>query len=115
MAQDEVLTNKVRDALAEISDVEEKKMFGGLMFMVNGKMCISVGIDRIMCRIDPAIHNEVVKRKGCRTVTMKGRKYIGYVHVDKEAIKTKKDFDYWIGLALDYNRRAIASPKRKNR
>lgn len=113
MAHDEVLTNRVRDALAHISNVEEKKMFGGLMFMVNGKMCISVGKDRIMCRIDPAIHNEVVKRKGCRTVTMKGRRYIGYVHVDKEVLKTKKGLDYWVGLALDYNKKAIASTKKK--
>jgi TfoX/Sxy family transcriptional regulator of competence genes len=114
MANDEVLTRRVRDALSDIRDVEEKKMFGGLMFMVNGKMCISIGKDRIMCRIDPAIHEEVVKRKGCRTVNMKGRKYIGYVHIDKEALKSKKDFDYWVGLALDYNKRAKASTKRKS-
>ena len=115
MAQDEALTKRVRDALSEISDVEEKKMFGGLMFMVNGKMCISVGKDRIMCRIDPEIHNEAVKRKGCRTVMMKGRKYTGYVHVDKEVIKTKTDFDYWIGLALDNNKRAKQSTKKAKR
>ena len=112
MAHDEVLTNRMRDALAHISDVVEKKMFGGLVFMVNGKMCISVGNDRIMCRIDPAIHNEVVKRKGCRTVMMKERKYIGYVHVDKEVIKTKKDFDYWIALVLEYNKRTKPSKKK---
>jgi TfoX/Sxy family transcriptional regulator of competence genes len=113
MANDEALTNRVRHALVKIHDVEEKKMFGGLMFMVNGKMCISVGKDRIMCRIDPAIHNDALKRKGCRTVTMKGRKYIGYVHVDKEAVKTKKDFEYWIGHALDYNKKPNASIKKK--
>src|SRR5215470_713352 len=113
MTQDEALTIRVRAALAKISDVEEKKMFGGLMFMVNGKMCISVGKDRIMCRIDPAIHDEVVKRKGCQTVTMKGRTYIGYVHVDKKVVKTKKDFDYWIALALEYNKKAKPSTKGK--
>src|SRR5262245_50036596 len=115
MAENADLTNKVRGALAEIRDVKEKKMFGGLMFMVNGKMCISVGKDRIMCRIDPAIHEEAVKRKGCRTVTMKGRKYIGYVHVDQEAVKSKKDFDFWVALALDYNKRARASTKKKKK
>ena len=112
MAEDADLTARVRTALADIRDVEEKKMFGGLMFMVNGKMCISVGKDRIMCRIDPAIHNDIVKRKGCTTVTMKVRKYIGYVHVDKKVLKTKKQLDYWIDLALDYNKRAKPS-KRK--
>ena len=53
--------------------VEEKKMFGGLTFMVRGKMCVSVGKDRIMCRIDPAIHDAAIQRQGCRSVVMKGR------------------------------------------
>ena len=56
-----------------------------------------------MCRIDPAIHDTALKRKGCRTVVMKGRQYRGYVHVEADAVKTKGDLDYWIGLALDYN------------
>jgi len=64
-----------------------------------------------MCRIDPAIHEEVIKRKGCRTVIMKGHEYTGYVYVNEDSIKNKKDFDYWIGPALDYNRRAKASKK----
>jgi len=65
-----------------------------------------------MCRIDPAFHEEVIKRKGCRTVIMRGREYKGYVHVDKDRIKNKKDFDYWIGLALEYNKKAKASKKK---
>lgn len=88
-------------------------MFGGLAFMVNGKMCINVGKDRLMCRIDPAMHEKALKRKGCRTVMMKGRDYIGYVYVYEEGLKIKKDFDYWIKLALDYNERAKASAKKK--
>jgi TfoX/Sxy family transcriptional regulator of competence genes len=114
MAYNEKLTNRVREALADVPDVEEKKMFSGITFMVNGKMCISAGNDRIMCRIDPAIHEEAIKRKGSRTVEMKGRKYKGYVYVNEDGIKTKKDFDYWIGLSLEFNDRAKASkPARK--
>ncbi len=109
MAYNEKLTNRVREALIDIPNVEEKKMFSGITFMVNGKMCISVGDERIMCRIDPAIHEEVIERKGCRTVKMKGREYKGYVYVSEDSIKTKKDFDYWISLALDFNKLAKAS------
>lgn len=114
MAYNEKITNRVREALKSVSNIEEKKMFGGIAFMVNGKMCVSVGNDRIMCRIDPVIHEEVIKRTGCRTVEMKGREYKGYVYINAEGMKTKKDFDYWIALALDFNKKARASkPARK--
>jgi len=83
--------------------------------MVNGKMCVSVGKDRLMCRIDPAIHDSVLGRPGCRPVVMKGRSYSGYVHVNETALKTKKAFDYWIGLALDYNANAKVAARRKPR
>jgi hypothetical protein len=84
--------------------------------MVNGKMCISVGDDRIMCRIDPNIHDEVVVRKGARSVQMKGREYRGYVYVNEDGIKAKKDFDFWVNLSLEFNKRAKASkPKAKNK
>ena len=111
MPPDEMLLHRVRAALKRASDVEEKKMFGGLMFMVRGKMCISVGRDRLMCRIDPAIHDAALERKGCRTMTMKGREYRGYVHIDREAVKSSRDLGYWIGLALDYNTKVDASAK----
>jgi TfoX/Sxy family transcriptional regulator of competence genes len=115
MAINEVLAHRVRAALAHVPRVQEKKMFGGLAFMVNGKMCISAGKDRLMFRIDPAIHENVLKRKGCRTVVMKGREYKGYVYVNEEGMRTKKDFDRWIGLALDYNKEAKASTRKKKK
>jgi len=113
MAYNEFLTDRLRAALARIPRVVEKKMFGGITFMVNGKMCITAGEDRIMCRIDPAIHEKALERKGCRTVMMKGREYKGYVYVSEEEMRTEEDFDYWIGLALDYNKKAKASKKVK--
>ncbi|MCB0176067.1 MAG: TfoX/Sxy family protein [Anaerolineae bacterium] len=113
MAYNEILTNRVRAALAHIPQVEEKKMFGSLAFMVNGKMCINVGQDRIMSRIDPELHEQALQRHGTQTVVMGGREYKGYIYINEEAIKSEDDFDYWIGLALDYNKRAKASTKRK--
>lgn len=100
---DNPLAERIRAALGSISDVEEKKMFGGIAFMVNGKMCVTAGKNRIMCRIDPAIHQEALKKKGVKTVTMNGREYKGFVHVSEEAVRSKKDLYYWIDLALKHN------------
>ena len=97
--------------MARVPHVSEKRMFGSLAFMVRGKMCITARTDRIMCRIDPALHDAVLKRKGSRTVVMKGREYRGYVYVDAASLRTKAALSYWVDLALSYNE-AIASPKR---
>jgi TfoX/Sxy family transcriptional regulator of competence genes len=115
MAYNQVLKDRVQTALAHTSHVEEKKMFGGVAFMVNGKMCINVGKDRIMFRIDPAIHEQAVKRKGCRTVTMRGREYRGFVYINEDRLRLKRDLDYWIGLSLDFNNKAKASKKQKKK
>ena len=112
MAYNEKLAEKLRSALTHLSNVEEKKMFRGITFMVDGKMCVSVSNDEIMCRIDPGLHDVVVNKKGCRPVIMRGREYRGFVYVNEEGIKTKKNFDYWIGLALEFNKRAKASKKK---
>jgi hypothetical protein len=101
MAYNEKSANRIRIALSHLPNVKEKKMFGGLAFMVDNKMCITAGANRIMCRIDPAIHKEAISKKGCNTVIMGAREYKGYVHVNEDSIKNKKDFDYWIGLALE--------------
>jgi TfoX/Sxy family transcriptional regulator of competence genes len=113
MAYNEKLTNWLRGALAHLPDVEEKKMFRGVAFMVAGKMCISVGNDEIMCRIDPALHEDSLKKAGCRPVIMKGREYKGYVYVNEAALKTKKQLNYWVELALSFNPKAKASKKTK--
>ena len=84
MAYNEKLTNRVREALAGVSNIEEKKMFRGVTFMVNGKMCISAGDDEMMCRIDPDVHEAAIERKGCRAMEMKGRQYKGYVLINEE-------------------------------
>ena len=83
--------------------VEEKRMFGSVAFMVNGKLCISARESRIMCRIDPAVRADLVARKGCRPMAMNGRDYKGYVFVDKAALQTDRDLRFWVGLALDFN------------
>ena len=102
-ARDESLVNRVRAGLEDVSGVEEKKMFGSTAFMVNGKMCMSARAGRIMCRIDPALHDGLVKTKGCRVVVMGGRKYLGYVYVDAEAVGTRRALNRWIKRAVKFN------------
>lgn len=113
MAYNEKLANRVREALADMPNVEEKLMFNGLTFMLNNKMCVSVSRDELMCRIDPEKTDEVVELNGVRPMTMKGKTMPGYVYVSEESYTTKKDFDFWINLCLDYNPKAKISKKRK--
>jgi TfoX/Sxy family transcriptional regulator of competence genes len=113
MSYNEKIADRVREALVHLPNVEEKKMFRGVTFMVNGKMCINVVEDEMMCRIDPLLHEAVVEMRGCRTMKMKNREYKGFVLIDEEGMKTKKEFDYWVSLALEFNTRAKAAPKKK--
>ena len=103
MANTPDLITRTRDALSGVPDVVEKKMFGSTGFMVRGKLCIGARADRIMCRVNPADHAALVKRKGCTTVVMKGRVYNGYVHLAADALQTQKALAFWIDLALRYN------------
>jgi len=108
MAYNVELADRIRDFLASQSNlkIEEKKMFRGLTFMVNGKMCVSVSNDNLMCRFDPSLQDEVAERKGFQSMIMKGRAYKGYCYVSKIGYEAKKDFEYWLHLCLDFNDRA---------
>lgn len=114
MAVNEKLINRIREALGDIKRVEEKKMFSGICFMVNGKMCVCVGKDEMMCRIGPDHLDEALEREGCRQMIHNGRIMKGFVFVNEEVIKSQKDFNYWIDLSLAFNKKAKASkPKLK--
>jgi TfoX/Sxy family transcriptional regulator of competence genes len=111
MAYSEQLANRIRERLANLPKLEEKAMMGGLTFMVNGKMCVGIIKDELMCRIDPEFHEIAIQKPGCRTMDFTKRPMIGYVLVDDSGMKSKKDFDYWIELSLDFNKHAKASKK----
>ena len=108
----EKLTERVRESLSGVSRVEEKKMFGGIAFMVNGKMCVTASDRGLMCRVDPARMDELTAKKGCSVLTMKGREYNGYVRVNEDALEKKRDLDFWVGVALEFNSKATSSPKK---
>lgn len=112
MAYSETLANRVRERLVNLQNIEEKEMMGGLVFMYNEKMCIGIIKDELMCRIDPKLHETVVEKLGCRTMDFTKRPMKGYILIEDIGMKTQKDLDYWIGLALDYNKHAKSSKKK---
>jgi TfoX/Sxy family transcriptional regulator of competence genes len=113
MAYNEKMVERIRELMVSQKKVEEKKMFGGVCFMVNDKMCIGVNENEIMCRIDPAIYEEALEMKGAREMTFTGKPMKGYVFVDDTGTKSKKDLEHWVNLCLDFNKKAKASKKKK--
>ena len=114
MAYNEKLADRVREIIAVTHNItEEKKMFGGLCFMVKNKMCVGVEKERLMVRLDPAKYDKVMEKEGCMPMDFTGKIMKGYVFVDIGVLNTKKKLEYWIKLALDYNKIAKASKKKK--
>ena len=114
MPYNEALADKIREALADAGDVEEKKMFRGICFMLNGKMCVCVSNNEMMCRIGPDEYEKALEINGCRPMINNGRTMKGYVYVSDEGMKRKKDFDKWVNFCIAFNKDAKASkPKKK--
>ena len=114
MAYDEHLADRIREALKGLhASYEEKKMMGGLCFMVNDKMCAGVINDSLMARIDPKIYDQLLQRGGCREMDFTGRPMKGFVFVEAEGIDADQDLIDWIRLCLDYNPKAKSSRRIK--
>jgi len=111
MAYSEELAGRVRAALADQQAVEEKKMMGGLTFMVNGKMCVGVHEEELMVRLDPDVYENALKRDGCREMDFTGKPMKGFVFVSPNGTSNQENLDYWVNLALDFNKRVKASKK----
>jgi TfoX/Sxy family transcriptional regulator of competence genes len=113
MAYDEKLAARIRERMSELPNVDEKEMMGGLVFMYNGKMCVGIIKDELMCRIDPALHDREVEKYGCRTMDFTKRPMKGYIMIEEPGMRSQQDFDYWINLALAFNPKAKASKKKQ--
>lgn len=111
MAINEKLAARIREALAEQKQVEEKTMFKGMCFMVNDKMCLCVSNDEMLVRLGPDAYEAALEHNGVRPMINGGRTMNGYVYVDEEGMKTKKDFMHWVDLALAFNKDAKSSKK----
>lgn len=107
MAYNEELTRRVRALLAHVPNVEEKKMFGSIGFMVNGKLCLGVGDHadhNMMVRVGPAIYEECLGRPGAAPAIMRGREHPGYIFLVSGAVESPDNLYYWVDLALKYNK-----------
>jgi len=106
------LYDRVIESIGVRAGVSERKMFGARAIVVDGKLCCSVKGKRIMVRVDPSLHAALLKRSGVRPLTMNNHTYPGWLIVQDTALRTRRQLDHWIGLALEYNPRAPASKKR---
>lgn len=113
MAYNEKLNDRIRKAMGNLAKVEEKHMFGGTCYMLNGKMCVGVVKDEMMCRINPEVYEAALEKVGCREMVFTGKPMKGYVFVSEEGLKTQKQFSYWINLCLEFNKLAKSSKKKK--
>lgn len=110
MAFDERLAARARRELAaRTTDLEEKRMMGGLCFMVGGKMCIGVEGERLMVRLDPEMYDTALTRPGCVPMDFTGRPMRGFVFVEPKGTASAADLRSWISLALEFNPRAKSS------
>lgn len=117
MAYDKELANRIKEYLIQFPhlEIEEKRMFGGLAFMINGKMCINVSHNNLMCRFDPNMTHGLAGKTGFLPMIMKGKEYKGYCYIEPAGFKSKKDFEFWVNLCLDYNDYAKPSKRLKKK
>jgi TfoX/Sxy family transcriptional regulator of competence genes len=105
MAYDEDLANRIRDLIASEIGVSEKKMFGGLAFLVNGNMSVSAsGRGGLMLRVDPDDSDALVAKPHASRMVMRGREMDGWLRVDAEGIKTKRQLERWVARGVGYAR-----------
>jgi len=115
MAYDEHLAERVKRSFSlQNASFEVKKMMGGLIFMVNGKMCVGVdqdkktGKDRLMARIGKEVYEAALEETGARKMDFTGKPMRGFVFIDPEGFDRDADLDYWIQKALDFNRALVS-------
>lgn len=113
MPYDPKLAERIREYLTRFPElgIEEKIMFGGLAFMVNGKMCVNASGQNLMCRFDPSFTKELTAKTGFLPMKMNGKEYEGYCYVEPIGFKESNDFEYWMKICLDFNGRAKSSKK----
>ena len=102
MAYDEGVAQRLREALGSRDDVVEKRMFGGIAFMVRGHMCVGVIGESMMARVGPARYTDALRRAHAREMDFTGRPMTGFVHVAPEGFEADTAFRDWVALCLDF-------------
>jgi TfoX/Sxy family transcriptional regulator of competence genes len=103
MPYDEDLANRLRELLADRDAVTEKKMFGGLAFLLNGHMCVSASRNGgLLARIDPDDTEAMLERPRVARMEMGGRTMDGWITVAPEALKTERELAAWVKRCVSY-------------
>lgn len=114
MAFDEQLAERVRSEFARRAVAfEEKRMMGGLCFLVDGKMCVGVEGEQLMVRLAPDFYETALERVGCVPMEFTGKPMRGFVFVKPEGWRSAKQFRAWFDDALEFNPRAKSSRSRR--
>ncbi len=109
VAYSEYQAERIRHRLTNSNLTEEKKMMGGLIFMVNGKMCIGLDIDkntgqdRLMVRVGKTAHDQLIFQKGSRVMDFTGKVMRGFLFIDPDGFDQESDLDFWVNKALEFN------------
>jgi TfoX/Sxy family transcriptional regulator of competence genes len=103
MPYDEDLANRLRELLAGEGPVTEKKMFGGLAFMLDGNMCVGAShTGGLLARIDPADTEAALERPHAARMEMGGRSMDGWIRVEPEGLETERDLAGWVERSVAY-------------
>jgi TfoX/Sxy family transcriptional regulator of competence genes len=105
MAYDEELAARIRELIKSERGVTEKKMFGGLAFLVNGNMSVAAsGQGGLLVRVDPDESDALVQKAGVEMMEMRGRQMAGWLRVDGDAVRTKKQLTVWVERGVAFAR-----------
>lgn len=102
MAYDEALARRVRKVVGDQRGITERKMFGGLAFMLRGNMFVGILEDRLMARVGPQNYERALLSPGASEMDYTGKPMRGYVFVDSIGVKSAADLKHWVGLCADF-------------
>ena len=102
MAYDKKLTDRMRVALGRVQSVTERKMFGGIAFMVRGNMCCGVIDDRMMVRVGPLAYEKALKLSHAGPMDFTGKSMRGFVYIAPEGVRTARQLQAWVQRGLDF-------------
>lgn len=102
MAFDEKLADNIRKALGQKKGLVEKKMFGGIAFLLNGNMCVGVHKDALIARVDPDEMDALLKEKDARVFDLTGRPMKGWILVDRGGVATEAELKKWVMRCVKY-------------
>ena len=105
MAYDEDLANRIRELIGAEAGLTEKKMFGGLAFLIDGNMSVGVsGRGGLMVRVDPDESEALIAKPHARPFEMRGREMRGWLRVDAEGVRTTRKLEPWVRRGVAYAR-----------